>query len=212
MPVSHRLRCIFVHIPKTAGTSIEKALGMHGDWRVEDREIFFGMSTRGQEGAALSSVFLQHLRAQEIEHLLPQAFATYFRFSVVRNPWDRLVSAYANLDPNLQQSAEQVGIQLRDLPFETFVERSLDVDHAHLRPQVDFLTTDRGDLLVDYVARWENLADDFEAICRRLGVAATLPHANRSKREDYRDYYSAKTRTQVEARYREDIETFGYQF
>lgn len=212
MPVSHPHRCVFVHIPKTAGTSIEKALGIFGDWRHEDRDILFGQSAMRLDGQPLSSPYLQHLRASELARLVPQAMADYLTFTVVRNPWDKLVSAYANKDVHLCRFAQAQGVTLQDTDFATFVARSAEIDHAHLRPQHGFLCDAGGRLLVDVVARWETLARDFADICRRLDVEIELPRENTSARSAYRDYYDGTTRKLVEQRYAEDIDAFAYRF
>ena len=74
--ISTRHRCIFVHIPKTAGTSVEAALG------------WFTEYTRG----AQDHRSIRKLR----EAITPDEFCTYFKFTFVRNPWDRVVSWYKN--------------------------------------------------------------------------------------------------------------------
>lgn len=213
MPVSHELQCIFVHIPKTAGTSVEKALGVFGDWRHEDRNTMFGLSTELMiNGKAPSSAFLQHLTAAELRAILPAETWSYFRFSIVRNPWDKIVSAYSKKDVHLCRSAMQQGLNLEAGGFEEFVQRTAEINHAHLRPQTEYLFADDGELLVDFVGRWETLIPDFARICDQLGVDLVLPWENASQRNDYRDYYSAATRRLVEQRYRSDIEAFGYAF
>ena len=214
MPVSHKLRCVFVHVPKTGGTSIETALGLFGPWQEENRETMFGL-VRSPDLLArgLGSAFLQHLSMQELLDVhAPQALAGYFSFGVVRNPWDRMVSVYRRTDPNLLERASAQGIELAGLAFGEFLERSAALSHAHLAEQSRFLCDASGRTLVDFVARFETLAEDFRKVCERLGAQATLPRLNTSQRDDYRAYYDERSRALVERRYRRDIERFGYAF
>ena len=214
MPISHEHRCIFVHSPKTAGTSIEKALGIFGDWRREDLHIMFGhTSPESQAGKELSSPFLQHLTATELAEILPEdQFLSYLKFAVVRNPWDRMVSVFCNKDPHLCQLSEARGIDLKNAGFDEFVTHAAVLDHAHLRPQVDYLHSKDGTPLIDIIAKWETLEPDFARICKRLGLDLALPRENASERRGYRDYYSKASRKLISTRYEADIENFGYTY
>jgi Sulfotransferase family len=214
VPISHTLRCVFVHVPKTGGTSIETALGMFGPWQEENRDAMFGLIHSPELVArGLGSAFLQHLSMPELGALHPRGeLAGYFSFSIVRNPWDRMVSVYRRTDPHLLEHAGRLGIQLGGLSFAQFLERSAAVAHAHLADQARFVCDDSDRVLVDSLGRFETLEEDFGAICRRLGIEAPLPRLNTSEREGYRGYYDERTRAFVARRYRRDIELFGYTF
>lgn len=215
MPVDRSRRLLFVHVPKTAGTSVERATGLLGDWRIEDLERLFGLAcTRPPDGRRFGSAFLQHLTYRELARVLDrETLANLRTFTVVRNPWDRLVSVYANPDPHLLTQSAELGVALAGIGFSEFLERTLGLEHAHLRPQLDYLLDDRGDVAVDHVLRFERLTEDFERFCRRMGIGAVaLPHENRSARGPYSAYYDDRTRALVAQRYACDIETFGYRF
>jgi hypothetical protein len=213
VPISHRLHCIFIHIPKTAGTSIEKALGIFGDWRQENRRMMFGYtSARRTNGKEFSSPFLQHFTARELMEVLPADIWSYFKFTFVRNPWDRIVSVYSNKDPHLCQFARSRGIELEGTSFDDFVARTMDLDHAHLRSQADYIIGESGEHLIDFVGRWERLDQDFAEICERIGTPLALPKENVSRRSHYRDYYSASSKNMIAVRYKADIEMFDYDF
>ena len=64
----------------------------------------------------------------------------------------------------------------------------------------------------DFVGRFERLESDFRRICETLGIDATLPSLNVSQRRPYREYFDDESRRIVATRYRDDIETFGYEF
>jgi hypothetical protein len=77
----------------------------------------------------------------------------------------------------------------------------------------DWITDGSGNIILDYVARFERLEEDWRIICNRIGVdAIPLPHENRSERVHYREYYDQETRDQVAKRFSWSIEQFGYEF
>jgi len=212
MPISRAHKALFVHIPKTGGSSIEKALGMHGNWRVEDREHLFGLiQSPSLKRHAFLSNFLQHLTLTDIQKLLPE-WHYYYRFAFVRNPWEKMVSIYSNTDPNLIMQAQAQGIELNNLEFPVFIERIAKIQHIHLLAQYDFIYDKSGKCLVDFVGRFEHLKDDFETLCQTLKRDIQLPHHNASQHKPYQAYYTEETQAWVAERYQKDIEVFAYQF
>jgi len=212
VPVSHDLRCIFVHVPRTGGTSIETALGLKGDWRIENTHSMFGRITSPDLKQRIKSTdYLQHLTANELRSLLLHEFQNYYRFAFVRNPWDRMVSIYCHMDPHMKLEAEP-GRPFTGTSFGEFLEWSENITDAHLAPQYTYLYAANGACLLDFVGRFEQLDQDFGRICAHLGVRLELPRVNASVRADYRDYYNDTTRRLIERRYGEDVERFGYRF
>ena len=84
-------------------------------------------------------------------------------------------------------------------------------EHARLL-QKDFVASPEGDLLVDFVGRFENLEEDFGKVCSAIGANADLLHLNQSRHGDYRLHYTEYTRRLVEEAWAEDVQFFGYQF
>jgi hypothetical protein len=213
MPVNHELRCIFVHIPKTGGTSIERTLDMFGDWRIEDAERMFGLiASPVLRSQGVTANHLQHLAATELRDLLGSDFDAYFKFSFVRNPWDRFVSSFGKKDPNLVQCAASLGIQLAGVDFKDYVRLTRGLRHPHLQPQCEFLFDRNGKSLVDFIGRFETLVEDYGAVARRLGLQLVLPHHNASEHSPYRSYYDDADRDEIASRYARDIQVFGYRF
>lgn len=215
MPVSHAHRALFVHIPKCGGSSIERALGMHGDWRTEDRSRLYGRATSDDLRAIAGSTnYLQHLDAGQLRRAAGPVAAGYLSFAFVRHPLDRLVSAWAGRDPDLHACARAQGIELRGLPFARFVDATAGLDHPHLATQASFIVDAAGTLEVGFLGRFERLSDDFAALCARLGMPGAerpaLPHAHRSRHAAFRDLYDLRSRTIAVRRYRADFERFGY--
>lgn len=177
--ISHRHHCIFVHQRKCAGTSIIQTFGLtpeDADWHVANDGV-------------LSPGFAE----------LP---ADYFRFSIVRNPWDRFVSGWKYCASTRERSLRDV---LEHPPTEGH-------DYRHVtRPQSAILFDGSGRLCVDVVLRFEQIQADFDRVCRRVGLAPRLlPKANTGQRHHYRDYFDPGTRELLAQRFAEDIERFGY--
>ena len=79
-----------------------------------------------------------------------------------------------------------------------------------VRYQKDFIYSSNNELLVNFVGRYENLGTDFNLICSRIGISASLPKLNVSNYKPYQDYYTEKTRDLVRQAFEPDIKTFDY--
>jgi hypothetical protein len=190
---------------------------MRGRNKKEDRELLYGrIESSDLKRHDLLSGYLQHITMADIHALYPERpFADYFSFSIVRNPWDRLVSTYVHQDGHLLRTARARGIELEGLTFDDYVRAVSELQHAHLQEQHEYLVDEHGKPAVDYVGRFESLAAAFGEICRQLGIHEVLSHEKKStqrKSKDHRSYYSPETKKIVEKRYARDIEFFGYDF
>ena len=204
MPISHEHKCIFVHIPKAGGTSIEFAL----DMRRKDHNTFFGFADPDYvKKHALSSNFLQHLKLQELSSLLPaKVFSNYFKFAFVRNPWDRVLSNYFD-------KTHSIPFGYQNVSFEKFVYKLKDIHDTHVQPQCRFLIDQDNNIGVDFVGKYENLNKDWEKVCDKLGIKNRgLPYKYCNIRKHYVSYYTKKTRKIVAETYHEDIDLFKYTF
>jgi len=201
MLVSLERRFIFIHIPKAAGTSIIHALRPYTRASLPRRLL-----DRVGLGSSSLPRLPDHAKALEVRAAIPEVFATSFKFAVVRNPWAWQVSYFHYIQQNRKhwQHAE-----LASLSFAQYVEWR--VMHERML-QSDFVVDEERKLIVDSVARVENLDRDAAAIFDRIGIRASLPYRNRSRHDDYRSYYDDRTRAVVAEHYAEDIERFGYTF
>lgn len=185
-----RLECIFFHIPKTGGLAVSDAL--------------FGNRAAGHMGADAAEVLFGAWR-----------FQSFFKFCFVRNPWDRLVSAYHYLRQG-HPNSPIVDTVATSESFAAFVATALRTPavarELHIRPQHRFVVNRHGRLVVDFVGRFEQLSRDFDVVARRLGVRRTLDVHNPSPHADYRTYYDEETRQIVAEFYKKDIELFDYRF
>jgi hypothetical protein len=193
-------RSLFVHVPKTAGVSVLQAL--YGN---------YGMG---------------HMSIREYEEVLrPSYLYNAFCFTVVRNPWDRLHSAYHFLKKGGwpgTRDAEYAEMLRNCRSFEHFVLDYLGREDIrkvdHFRPATDFLTDSSGALFpFDYVARFCRLDDDFRHLAGLFGVHPVLPRLNSTMSGGPRvlPYLRAYTRPMVETvarHYADMIAAFGFHF
>lgn len=187
---------VFVHIPKTAGIAVGMSLygRKSGDHRtIRDYELCFCRSD----------------------------FDSFFKFAFVRNPWDRLFSAYSFLrrgGRNEHDAAWAKRHLVRYEGFDEFVRGWVKEENIrrglHFRPQLDFLRSSGDRIEVDYVGYFERIDEDYEEIRRRIGTGGPLEAANvtKGRKKDYRDFYDQESKAIVANVYRQDIETFGYTF
>ena len=189
-------KCIFVHIPKCAGISLGRA--MFGEYAGNHMNI-----------ATYQLIFSK------------AEFDSYFKFAFVRNPWDRLVSAFHFLKKGGIAARDKVWASANLVEFDTFddfVKRWLTSDNVltweHFKPQYRYICDPHGKLQVDYVGRFEQIEVDFDYICEQIGINVELPHHNETGKEKkhYRSYYTEETKQIVAEVYQKDIEMFNYQF
>lgn len=155
-------------------------------------------------------------------------FGDLFTFAFVRNPWDRLVSCYRDkiagevadftgfAESGVAHCLDRFGVFEANMSFTAFVEAVAGIPDSeadeHFRSQVDFVTDTGGQVAIDFVGRYENLADDFSTVARTLGLPdhLALPHLQAASKKSYASYYSEHTWNLVSERYAQDISVFNY--
>ena len=202
MLISRNYRLIFIHLQKTAGTSIS-------DFMLSNL-----MATRDSR---------KHEYAYEAESRTPEEiWQNYFKFSFVRNPWDRLVSWYLHINKHHKNTGDNPFFDYLMSIGGTFEDFILYGDKTISTPwgernlftnQLDQLSLEN-QLLVDFVGKFESLESDWKLILDRVGYTgqAELPHVNAIPRKHYRDLYTEKSRAIVEEKFQKDINQFGYHF
>jgi hypothetical protein len=205
--ISHKHRCIFIHIPKTGGSSIEDVI-----WPGERTEADLWMGFTSRYGNKYQTGGLQHLLARQIrQEVGAEVFDDYFKFTFVRNPWDKTVSQFASMRDRADLR-ELIGMA-PDASFSEYLLLTKQHLHVQWERQVEFLRDENSATLVDFVGRFENLKHDAQVVFERLDIRhARLPHRNRSKRAAYLKYFDGHSREWINSRYREDVESFGYEF
>ena len=154
---------------------------------------------------------LQHLHAGHIKSEFgPEIFNRYFKFSIVRNPWDKAVSQFRYMAKR-DDLREYLGMKPDD-SFKKYLELISKKTHVQWEPQVRFLFDDSGNSMVDYIGRFESFAESVGTVTNRIGLQVSkIPHANKSRRSSFQDYYDSESKEIVSALYAEDVKAFGYE-
>ena len=175
--ISDYHKCIFIHIPKTAGQSIERVfLDLNNlDWSSRSNLLL-----RYNPDLSKGPPRLAHLTASEYieyNYISKENFNQYFKFAIVRDPWERIVSHYLYMVPD------------KKIDFYSFlkhIQKNINnIDYYwFLRPQRDFIFKEK-ELLVDYYGKFEELQNHFDYICHKLQISKyNLPWTNSSNLEN----------------------------
>lgn len=199
--ISFKHKALFIRVPKTGGSSIGKATGAIEVQRphrniLQIRQIV--------EKARLEG------RLPDDVQLSEDWFAEYYKYGFVRNPWSRVVSLFNRKE----------GLQRPDrMTFQEFVGWINYASDTCIHPtkhknQLDWFLDDQGKLLVDFIGRFERLAEDWKQVCVRLDIQASLPHLNYNpvNQRHHTEYYTDHTREIIGRKFRVDIEYFDYKF
>lgn len=201
---------LFIHVPKTAGTSLTQVLSPYAlpRNRTPMRRVLSWLPVRENPSRAY---FRLHVTAEQVRRkLAPELFEKLHKFAVVRNPYDYAVSYYSftRNNPTSRRHAEAQNWSFGD--FLDYFERK---DRWMPRSQSAWLVGRDGRFLMDRVMFVEQLEQGFTELTEHLGLPGlSLPHANRSPRKDYRGYYTPELKAQVERIYAADFDHFGYDF
>lgn len=197
-----------MHIPKTAGSSVRQLLRKYQSNRPETPEEWHEnmINTKGR--------------------MNEDVFNKMFKFTFVRNPWDRLYSTYqficnkplSKIENIPQHHYKEIGFKRWLIEEEFFTPNHIpptpEMVPVQRRTMYDWTHDDAGNCLVDFVGRFETVVADFNHICSTIGVGTTsLPHTQVSKRKkDYRQAYDDEAVAFVEHHHQKDITTFNYTF
>lgn len=189
-------KVIFIHVPKVAGTGLQKSLGF--------------------------SVGHTHLYIYELKNR--KNFNEYFKIGFVRNPWDRLVSAFFYIKQGGNKSDYDLMLKDKLERVDTFEKFVLELDNniefrkeilniIVFSSQYCWLMNLMGEVGVDYVGRFENLEEDFLILKEKLHRKdAKLKKHNTSNHKPYWTYYNEETVEIVRKIYSKDVIAFNYDF
>ncbi len=197
-PWNEKNGAIFVHIPKTAGTSVLAALGA-------------------------PTVFDTHAPSRAYARAYPDFYSRAYKFAFVRNPWDRFASAFHFMKhgtdwPMQQEWARQ---HIGDQSFATFTHRLRNpvfrasvLAERFFWPQAFWLQGERRRTGVDEIFRFEALDSATRQLCARFGIAAPAetPHLRKVEKPDFRNLYDSDMVKIVGNIYRADIDQLNYAF
>ena len=212
--ISHKHKYIYLYIPKVACTTIRELLARH-----EGIKYVPNWTMYGNRVATTKFNYIKYKGGNK--------YKDYFKFSFVRNPWDRLVSCYADKVVGVRDRPNSFWV--RNGNFKPFIHRykrpfskmSFDTfanlviitpdknSDGHFRSQYTFFEN----INLDFIGRFENLNADLDNVKRQLGIDLKHGHLWKSKRKrNYCDYYTPELAYLIGKRYEEDIEKFNYRF
>ena len=191
--ISFNKKLIFVHINKTPATSIQKALSNYGVKKLEENNKIETELTYKQS---------QHFNTIEYRKYLGEDYDNYYKFSVVRNPFDRVVSYYYG-------GAIQSGLSFKEWVLDRYRDENY---KDYIRMYSDFTHWFSKDE-IDYVLKFENLDNDFDKLKETLNLDCSLSKNNVNKtRTHYRDYYDDETIDVIEKHFEKELNAFNYKF
>lgn len=201
MPFSDKYRCVFLHNPKAAGTTIEKLLEIPNN-----PTFLLNYSYPDPRQPAL-----QHLPYSHLLKLIPEKMAQYFKFTFVRNPWDRVVSTY-HWNSRGKFSFEEFVDMIDDLyrrsdptEFHKLPEFSK-IFGSHFYPQHFY---DGVDVTV---YRFEDFTNETKKLLAKFGISKPIPVLNKRDHRHYSSYYTPRTQDIIGRIYSTDIQLYGYRF
>jgi hypothetical protein len=214
MRISHEYNFLSISIQKTGTKTIRDTLDQI------DNVILSNVDPK--------SPYYQHVTAQRLKEEFDDkgwVWDDYFKFTFVRNPWAREVSMYSYKQKMAHEWKHGLAKFSKKIPTDLiqgkncneFIKKHPTLKDAimktHITSQYDFIYDKNGKQLIDFIGKLENLQEDFNTICDKIGIPKQkLPHRNKTKHKHYTEYYDDETRSIVAEKYAKDIEYFGYEF
>lgn len=198
--ISRKKKFIFIHIPRNGGTSVNFALKQFCINYPEEKP---GVHKK------VPAIFYKHASIKEICKSSQIKCKSFFKFTTVRNPWDRILSLYFW---GIYIYPMQSFVQEKD--FNSWVKNVFmyqEICEKFRRTQFDYISID-SKIKMDYIMRFENLQNDWLEVCKRLGIKVELPIIYKTDHENYTHYYNSESRRIIEKIFAIDIEHFGYQY
>ena len=217
MIISHKHKFIFIHIPKCAGSTITYSLlnnlyfklPRKEDWKYDKlspktAEVFQTNPVQGN-----SANLKQHDTFKTINDYFEKNklnIDDYFKFSFMRNPWERRISQYQYAKRMAKQTGQDWAIKISLMSFFEFITKRND-------SQLNWVCNKKNDVAVDFLGSGRNLQQEFNKICKKIGIPhQKLQHKNATEHKHYTEYYDDETRQIIANNCAKDIEYFGYKF
>jgi hypothetical protein len=201
--ICHQYKCIFIHIQRTAGSSLESWICGKDWWNIEPQT--------------------KHLLASQAKEKYAEYWDDYFKFSIVRNPWDRMVSFFRRMErEGLELSANDMQWSIDNykniygfpltIEFDNRFADYRDIHKGSFEKNSVYLNVLNESL--DFIARFENIDEDMAYVQNRLGIPNKFDkHLEKSdKPVNYKDYYDEYSREEIANLFKRDIEYFNYDY
>ena len=197
MIISHKHKFAYIAIPKTGTTSMHRAFS-----NLDDDTLFIDGCNIPHKVGANKFMRWKHINAITLERQI-ENFDEYFKFTFVRNPYDRFVSWVYYYGKK----------KINNLHKYSFKELISKCPKFVWDTQLSFVLSKDNKNLMNFVGKFENFQEDLNTICDKIKIPRQkLPHKNKSKHKHYTEYYNDETRQIVAEKFAKDIEYFGYEF
>lgn len=205
MILSEQKRFIFIHIPKVGGTSIQRCLApfYHKS----------GLERIPKRFRKSNAIIKKHSSAIDLKRVIRDGiWNSYFKFAFVRNPWDWVVSIYHYIKKYKKDPRRKVVLKMNFDEFVSWFLKQNKMKYPTLRGQNEYILYDRK-WLVNFVGKIETFQDDFNIICKHIGInIRQLGKHNVVNRKNYRLYYNERTKKMITRHFSKDIKLFRYHF
>lgn len=219
MPISYQYKTIFIHIPKCAGTSVEKILGTASEEEFfSHNRIYFTKGITVERSKFTSDEYMkcvsktpQHLNFIELKKILPsEVFNSFDKFTVVRNPFSRVVSEYKyHLANNSLPDIISFSSVLNYLKTDGFYKTHR--FDGHLDTQTSFLVNENGELDSSVkIFKFENINECFNELYKISPIKHPIHARKNAGTDDYKEYYTQEFADIVREYYKEDFINFNY--
>ncbi|MEA5533081.1 sulfotransferase family 2 domain-containing protein [Crocosphaera sp. XPORK-15E] len=209
---------LFIHVPKTAGNSIQNILRNYS----EDKIVIEGKHQDGIERFEVRNdkyEVTKHSTLQHYQNILePHIYQKLFKFSTIRNPYDRMISWYFSPHRGVTDWVRQDFINLvaevptlRDyISLSSTSSQEIIIKPLGLSIKLKSPKLDRD---INFLMRFESLAQDFKKVCKMINIPyEPLPLRNQSQRRHYTNYFDEELKEIVDHKFREEIKFGGYEF
>lgn len=231
MPVNNEKKLIMIHIPKNAGTSIGIGLGMdYGGGHLTALELKNNGYPHWEGEHSIDKLKTVLIDVDD--------WYSYFKFAIVRNPFDRVVSNYEFIKSKNSfwhmvkpDGSKPVWNESICPPKEIHPEYEMTINKSFKevvkeisermkesygwREQWPFILDENGRNMMDYVCKYEWLEEDLLYLCLTVSLSfhpQKLKKINKTNHKNYKEYYDDETIEIVSNIYKKDLEMFNYEF
>ena len=220
MIISHEHKFIYIAIPKTGSRTVTRRLIKYAENKISNNK---------------KSPYYRHGSAKELKKQFEKEgwdWDSYYKFTFVRNPWDRVLSMYSYIRMLSDQYVSRTGkyapgacltqqaenVMRQGERFERFIrryntfEKSIDagVIFSYISSQLDYINDEKGERIIDFVGRIENFQEDYDYVCGKIGIPKKrLMHLNKTQHKKKEDCYSEKAKEIVANKFEDEIEELG---
>jgi hypothetical protein len=213
--ISHEHKCIFIHISKCAGSSIEHGFGINlNDNTENNNKNLFGWNSKHE-------IFLQHATPQQLldnKFITQEIWDTYYKFIIVRNPYSRAKSDFLWLegDSGIKDSFSNFLLSKGKFKNILTVKDYRNYRGDHLNTQYDYFFINGNEIAYNRVLRFENLETDLKSLCEDLELKnhffnKKINVAKKTKKH-YSYFYNKSKIKLLSLVFKNDLEFLNYSF